>query len=260
MKPSFLGIIPARYASIRLPGKPLIEIDGKTMIQRVWEQASLSLEKLVVATDDDRIYNEVVKFGGYAINTNPAHQSGTDRCAEAAEIYKRDTGFLADVVVNIQGDEPFVAPEQISLLCAAFNQPDTLIATLIRKCTQTRDIFDPNQPKVVVDNVSNALYFSRNPIPYIRNKPREKWIHSSLHFKHIGMYAYRSSTLQELAKLEKSSLESTESLEQLRWLESGYRIKTVETTNETLSIDALEDLEQAKNTGLINSFILPQTE
>jgi len=257
--PSCLGIIPARYASSRLPGKALIDIDGKTMIRRVWEQVSNALDRIIVATDDDRIYKEVLEFGGYPIKTDPQHLSGTDRCAEALSIYKRDSGFSPEVVINIQGDEPYIDPEEIERLCLAFNEPDIQLATLIIKCYEKREVFDPNLPKVVTDTKGNAMYFSRNPIPFVRNKIEADWQPNQF-FRHIGMYGYRSKTLLELSCLKRSKLEEAEALEQLRWLESGYSIKTIETHKEAWSIDTIEDLEQGKKMGLIASYTLPGTK
>ncbi len=238
-----IGIIPARYASSRFPGKPLVNIAGKTMIQRVYEQAhkSGSLNEVVVATDDDRIFSHVRDFGGKALMTSPAHQSGTDRCAEVLTIH---TGF--DVAINIQGDEPFIDPAQIDLLVACFEKQDVCIATLIKKIATTEELFNTGIPKVVVDHMGKAIYFSRQTIPFQRNAPSQDWLHLHPYYKHIGIYGYRADTLAALTKLGVSTLEKAEALEQLRWIENGYAIQTAETTLETLSVDTPEDLEKIK--------------
>ncbi|MCZ4243947.1 3-deoxy-manno-octulosonate cytidylyltransferase [Pedobacter punctiformis] len=234
-----IGIIPARYASTRFPGKPLVMIDGKSMIQRVYEQAlkSICLSKVVVATDDERIVAEVVKFGGEYALTQSTHQSGTDRCAEVAEQY---SDF--DVVINIQGDEPFIDPAQIDLLASCFELDNTQLATLIKPVTQTEELFNTNSPKVIVNHAGEAIYFSRHPIPFIRNAEESEWVSQYPFFKHIGIYGYRTSVLKEITKLPASALEVAESLEQLRWIENGYKIQTKITKIETLAIDTPEDL------------------
>ncbi|MFA6276615.1 MAG: 3-deoxy-manno-octulosonate cytidylyltransferase [Pedobacter sp.] len=236
----FLGIIPARFASTRFPGKPLIDIGGKTMIQRVYEQALKSdLDKVVVATDDERIVAEVKRFGGDFILTSPNHQSGTDRCAE---VVQKLSGF--DVVINIQGDEPFIDPSQISLLSLCFNDETVELATLIKEISEDAELFNPNIPKVVINDNQQAIYFSRHPIPFIRNAEKEKWATTHQFYKHIGIYGYKATTLLKITKLLPSSLELAESLEQLRWLENGYQIKTKITTIETIAIDTPEDLQK----------------
>lgn len=234
-----IGIIPARYASTRFPGKPLVVINGKSMIQRVYEQAlkSTSLSKVVVATDDDRIIAEVVKFGGEYALTKSTHQSGTDRCAEVAEQYPD-----FDAVINIQGDEPFIDPAQIDLLASCFDSNNTQLATLIKPITQAEELFNANSPKVVINLAGEAIYFSRQPIPFIRSANESEWLNNYSFFKHIGIYGYRTSVLKEITKLPQSGLEIAESLEQLRWVENGYKIQTKITHIETLAIDTPEDL------------------
>jgi len=241
----FAGIIPARYASTRFPGKPLALIGNKSMIQRVYEQAGKSLDLVYVATDDLRIYDAVREFGGKVVMTDPSHMSGTDRCEEALDKIIAETGISIDVVINIQGDEPFIRPEQINLLKDCFSDQDAGIATLVRKTSPGEDIFNPNQPKVVIARNGDALYFSRAAIPYLRDHPKEEWSLRHTYFKHIGLYAYRSEVLKKLTKLDRSPLEITESLEQNRWIENGYRIRTAVTIWESFGIDTPEDLEKA---------------
>lgn len=235
----FLGIIPSRYNSSRFPGKPLVMLEGISMIERVYRQAqkTKSLNKIIVATDDDRIYAHVKNFGGEVVMTSATHQSGTDRCAEVISGFDENS----DVVVNIQGDEPFIQPEQVDLLCSCFENKQTCIATLVKKITDQKEINDPNIVKVVISKNMNALYFSRHPLPYNRNK-----INSLIYYKHIGIYAYKARTLKEIASLPVSHLEQAELLEQLRWLENGYTIKTIVTHLETISIDTPEDLEKLR--------------
>ena len=239
---NFIGIIPARYESSRFPGKPLAIIENKPMIQWVYENVAKSLKNVWVATDDDRIFNTVLKFGGKAVKTLSTHQSGTDRCAEAARILSKKIDF--DVVINVQGDEPFIEAEQIELLKSCFNS-STEIATLIKKIDSSEELFNPNRPKVVIDNKKNALYFSRSPIPYVRNAKEKDWHLSTNFWAHIGMYAYKTDVLQNITKLNSAKLESTESLEQLRWLENGFQIKTAETDHQSIGIDTPEDLGNA---------------
>jgi len=241
----FVGIIPARFASTRFPGKPLVNIAGKTMIERVYEQVSKALTDVYVATDDKRIFDAVLAFGGKAIMTSDKHRSGTDRCYEAFS--KLEEWF--DVVINVQGDEPFIQPEQIVELQRCFEEPKTQIATLAKKITE-KDGLDslqnPNNPKLVVNKQNEALYFSRSVIPYRRSAEPENWILLHPYLKHVGIYAYRADVLRELTLLEQSPLEIAESLEQLRWLENGYRIKVGFTDVETIGIDTPEDLEKVK--------------
>jgi 3-deoxy-manno-octulosonate cytidylyltransferase (CMP-KDO synthetase) len=236
-----LGIIPARYASSRFPGKPLVDIGGKSMIQRVYEQAKKCdhLTEVIVATDNDRIYNHVVAFGGVAVMTSADHQSGTDRCAEVALAHPQ-----YHVIINIQGDEPYIDPEQITKLAACFNTRDVQIATLVKKVKTEQELNNPNTPKVIVNKLSEAAYFSRSPIPHIRGEEPANWLEFYSFFKHIGIYGYRADVLQEITKLPISALEKAESLEQLRWIENGYRIKVAETELETYAVDTPEDLDK----------------
>ena len=253
----YLGIIPARYQSTRFPGKPLLKIDGKTMIQKVWENASRAMDLVVIATDNEKIKNEAENFGGNVIMTSPEHPSGTDRCAEAVRLYEETTGVAIDVVLNIQGDEPFLDPKQVKQLMSAYENPDVKIATLIKKIDQNEEIFDINEPKVTIDQNNFALYFSRSPIPFIRNHEKEEWINHAVYYKHIGMYGFTRETLRIISKMEKTSLEIAESLEQLRWLESGYPIKCLETDIDSLSVDSIEDLKKMKELGILQNFQLP---
>jgi 3-deoxy-manno-octulosonate cytidylyltransferase (CMP-KDO synthetase) len=241
---SILGIIPARYASTRFPGKPLVDIAGKSMIQRVFEQSKkcTHLTEVIVATDDIRIYDHVLGFGGVAVMTSPGHQSGTDRCAEVAWQHPQ-----YDVIINIQGDEPYIDPGQISKLASCFNNADTQIATLIKKVQDEQELFNVNSPKVVVNNLSEAVYFSRSPLPHIRGQEPQNWLNFYTYFKHIGIYGYRADVLEQITNLPVSPLEKAESLEQLRWIENGYRIKVAETELETFAVDAPEDLEKFRS-------------
>lgn len=234
-----LGIIPSRYASTRFPGKPLVQIAGKSMIRRVYEQASKStlLDAVVVATDDQRIADEVTSFGGRYIFTSDTHQSGTDRCAEVVSHFPD-----MDAVVNIQGDEPFIDPEQIDLVARCFDDPDVQLATLVKAITSAEDLFNTNIPKVVFNKLQEAIYFSRQTIPFVRNQMPEQWLLAHPYYKHIGIYGYTAAVLQAITLLPPSALELAENLEQLRWLENGYKIKVRITTLETLAIDTPEDL------------------
>ncbi len=240
---NLVGIIPARFASTRFPGKPLVDIRGKSMIQRVFEQAkkTKSLTEVYVATDDQRIYDHVKSFGGNVIMTSALHRTGTERCREVMTKLQTEN-VLADVAINIQGDEPFIHPEQIDLLASCFSNPDIHIATLIKKIKHADELANPNTIKVVVNKLNHALYFSRAAIPYLRDKYHETWINFHTYYKHIGIYAYRAGTLKNITALPQGSLEAAESLEQLRWLENGYVIHTVETEFESHSVDVPEDL------------------
>lgn len=240
----FIGIIPARYASTRFPGKPLADMKGKYMIQRVYEQARKVLDHVCVATDDDRIFNAVQSFGGEVVMTSTQHRSGTDRCFEAY----RTLGGHEDVVINIQGDEPFIKPEQIESLIACFDSPQVQIATLVRPFEASEGyeaLANPNSPKVVLNERHEALYFSRSIIPYLRGVEPAEWLSRHTYYKHIGMYGYRADVLGQITCLPQSSLELAESLEQLRWLQNGYTIKVGITTQETIGIDTPADLEKA---------------
>lgn len=237
-----LGIIPARYASTRFPAKPLADISGKSMIQRVYERASTSksLAKVVVATDHEKIYAHVKQFGGEACMTREDHQSGTDRCYEALS---QETEQF-DYVINIQGDEPFIAPEQIDLLASCFST-EVSLATLVKQIDSSAALLNPNVVKAVLDKDGYALYFSREALPHQRGISKEDWLKHGIFYKHIGIYGYQSKALAEIVKLPVSALEKAEALEQLRWLENGYKIKTRETAIESMGIDTPEDLEEA---------------
>lgn len=236
-----LGIIPARYASTRFLGKPLVDIQGKSMIQRVYEQASQcqSLARVIVATDDERIADEVGRFGGEVQFTSSTHQSGTDRCAEVSEHFPE-----YNTIINIQGDEPFINPGQIDLLVSCFATAGVQLATLIKAIHTQEELFNLNLPKVVINNLNQAIYFSRQTIPYQRGVEQQNWLDNHPYYKHIGIYGYSRQALLEITKLPPSSLEKAESLEQLRWIENGYAIQTAVTTLETVAIDTPEDLEK----------------
>ena len=238
----FLAIIPARYASTRFPGKPLVDINGQTMIERVYERVSSHFKYCCVATDDDQIFSVVNSFGGCAVMTSVEHRSGTDRCAEALMKMEQEHSITFDVVVNIQGDEPFVCEEHLTKIESCFDSSSTEIATLVKRFTPSEDIFDPNIPKVVISRDWNALFFSRSVIPHYRGLDCGNWQANHTYWKHIGMYAYRSDVLRDITKLPQGALEIVESLEQLRWLECGYSIKVAETVTETQAIDTPEDL------------------
>lgn len=242
---NFIGIIPSRYASSRFPGKPLAMIGGMSMIERVYRQASKELTDVVVATDDRRIYDAVKAFGGCVVMTSDRHRSGTDRVREAYH----NIGSTADVIINIQGDEPFIRPEQIAALKSCFDDPSVEIATLVRPFDKTggyEAISDPNTPKVVLDHKMNAIYFSRSVIPYVRNAEQSLWPEKTGYYAHVGLYAYRASVLDKITELPQSALELAESLEQLRWIESGYKIRVAVTDTQTIGIDTPADLEAAE--------------
>lgn len=238
----FIGIIPARYASTRFPGKPLALLGGRPVIQHVYEKAVAALGEAYVATDDERVYDTVRSFGGEAVMTRSDHQSGTDRIEEACEkICTR-----ADIIINIQGDEPFVHPSQLKTLQQLFDHPQTQIGTLGKHFESLEAVMNPNSPKIVTDKQGFALYFSRSMIPYIRGKEQQEWLTAFPYLKHLGIYAYRRDILREITQLSQSSLEKAESLEQLRWLENGYRIRVGITEVETVGIDTPEDLQRAE--------------
>lgn len=241
-----IAIIPARYASTRFPGKPLAILGGKPVIQRVYEQVTTVLDEAYIATDDERIYNKVQEFGGRVVMTSPNHKSGTDRIEEAVQ----KMGTDADIIINVQGDEPFIHPSQIEALIKCFDDPTTQIATLGKPFDKDADISlldNPNSPKIVVDNNSFALYFSRSVIPFIRGVEHNQWLGKYPFLKHLGIYAYRTQVLHEITRLPQSSLELAESLEQLRWLQNGYRIRVGTTNIETVGIDTPEDLQRAED-------------
>lgn len=240
----FIAIIPARYASTRFPGKPLADMGGKPMIQRVYEQVKRAVHDVWVATDDSRIFETVKAFGGKAVMTSTEHRSGTDRIQEAYSKIGEDF----DVVINVQGDEPFIQPEQIESLKECFDSKDVELATLVKPFKKEDGfdvLFNPNSPKVVINKKSEAIYFSRSIVPYIRDAHHTEWLDKHIFYKHIGMYAYRVDVLKAITQLPQSSLEKAESLEQLRWIENGYRIRVGYTDVETIGIDTPEDMERA---------------
>jgi 3-deoxy-manno-octulosonate cytidylyltransferase (CMP-KDO synthetase) len=239
----FTAIIPARYASTRFPGKPLAMLGGKTVIQRVYEQVTGVIGEAYVATDDERIRQAVEAFGGRAVMTRADHKSGTDRIEEAAE----KLGTTADVIINVQGDEPFIERSQIETLCALFDDASTQIGTLGKPFETMEAVGNPNSPKIVCDCRGFALYFSRSVIPFVRGKEQPLWLDSYPYLKHLGIYAYRREVLQQITKLPQSPLELAESLEQLRWLENGYRIRVGKTNVETVGIDTPDDLRRAED-------------
>ncbi|MFV0419425.1 MAG: 3-deoxy-manno-octulosonate cytidylyltransferase [Dysgonomonas sp.] len=240
----FIAIIPARYASTRFPGKPLADMNGKPMIQRVYEQVKKAVDEVWVATDDARIYDTVENFGGKAVMTSTDHRSGTDRIREA--YIKINKQF--DAIINVQGDEPFIQPEQIKALIDCFDSAEVELATLVKPFKKEDGfevLFNPNSPKVVINKKHEAIYFSRSIVPYIRDAHHTEWLDKHTFYKHIGMYGYRADVLNEITQLPQSSLEKAESLEQLRWIENGYRIRVGYTDVETIGIDTPEDMEKA---------------
>ncbi len=242
----FIGIIPARYASTRFPGKPLAMLGGKMVIERVYRQVEGIYDDVVVATDDERIMQAVQSFGGKAVMTSTSHRSGTDRCYEALTKVGADR---FDVVVNIQGDEPFIHASQLEAIRSCFSDDATDIATLVKPFTVSDGLDaleNPNSPKVVVNKKMEAMYFSRSVIPYFRGKDRGEWLAGHVYYKHIGLYAYRKDVLAAITSLPHGELERVESLEQLRWLENGYTIKVATTDVETIGIDTPEDLQRAE--------------
>lgn len=242
---NFIAIIPARYASTRFPAKPLALLGGKPIIQHVYERVVEVFPNVCVATDDERIAHTVEAFGGKAVMTSDTHRSGTDRCEEAF----RNLGGDADVVVNVQGDEPFIAASQLRALMECFNDPETQIATLVKPFPTDaayEQVANPNSPKVVVSDDGFALYFSRSVVPYLRGVPQEEWPAKHTYLKHIGLYAYRAEVLKRIASMPQSILECCESLEQLRWLQAGLRIKVGTTDVETIGIDTPDDLKRAE--------------
>lgn len=244
----YIGIIPARYASTRFPGKPLAEINGKSMIQRVYEQVQKVnlLKEIVIATDDTRIYNHVESFGGQVVMTSPDHKTGTERCYEAARKYF-DYSLNGDhIIINIQGDEPFIQPKQIETLIKCFYSDDAQIGTLVKRINNTDTLFSTNNAKVIINSDNKAIYFSRNPIPFMRDIDKKNWINHHTYFEHIGIYAYKYDILSQIVKLPTGKLEQAESLEQLRWLENNYSIYVEKTDIESFSIDTPEELEIAK--------------
>ncbi len=246
-----IGIIPARWASVRFPGKPLVKIGDKSMIHRVFEQSKKALNHVVVATDDDRIVDEVNSFGGQVVKTSTAHRSGTDRCMEALDIYEKKTNIKFDMVINIQGDEPFIQVKQITDIVECFEKNNKVeIATLIKKITDEEALFNPNNPKVIVNTNKEAIYFSRATIPYIVDVEKSEWLNAYTFYEHLGLYAYSVDVLRQITQLESSGLEKTESLEQNRWIENGFKITVIETDKANISIDTPEDLQNILREGL----------
>ncbi len=246
---NILGIIPARYASVRFPGKPLAILCGKPMIQHVYENASKAggLNDLAVATDDRRIYDAVTAFSGKAVLTSNRHPNGTSRCLEAVRQLEKTNRLHYDVVINIQGDEPFINPQQIEKVVSLFNRPEVEIGTLAKKITRNEELFSPHVVKVVSEKSGKALYFSRQAIPYVRNRPQEKWLNHADYYKHIGLYGYRRQTLESIVALPPGKAEEAEKLEQLRWLEQGYSIYISITEIESTGVDTPEDLSKLTN-------------
>lgn len=245
-----LGVIPARFASTRFPGKPLTMIGGKSLIQRVYDQCTqcIQLTEVAVATDDSRIFEHVTEFGGTAFITSDKHCSGTERIGEVLHILKReDPGRQFDVVVNIQGDEPFISPGQIEKVINCFRDSHVEISTLVKRINDSKELFDPNVVKAALNRNGNALYFSRQPIPYLRGVDESEWLHHHEYFKHIGIYAYKTQVLELIVNLTASPLEKAESLEQLRWIENGFSIIAAITDIETVAIDTPEDLSKLTN-------------
>lgn len=242
---AFIGIIPARFASTRFPGKPLADIAGKSMIRRVYEQATkcTALKEVVVATDDERIFAHVQAFGR-AVMTKASHRSGTDRCREAIEIVGKDRYSKHDVVVNIQGDEPFIHPLQIELLIGCFADEQVQVASLMKKIDNSSELFNENIVKVIVNKRQKAIYFSRATIPFLRGQEKDQWLKHGTWFRHIGLYAYRIDTLNQIGNMPESPLEKAESLEQLRWIENGIQIHMTETGMQHHAVDTPEDLEK----------------
>ncbi len=247
----FTAIIPARFASTRFPGKPLVLIGKKPMIQHVYERVAAVLPRVYVATDDIRIADAVKLFGGNVVMTDTAHTTGTDRCAEAVAQIDQLTRVKTDVILNIQGDEPFIREEQIVKLMDCFNDPNTEIATLVRLFKPSDELFGTNNAKVVIDKNKFAIYFSRSVIPFVRNHDKDVWLEKHTFYKHLGVYAYKKNILEAITKLQPSALELAESLEQNRWIENGFRIKTDITEFENLAVDTPEDLLKIINSGLL---------
>jgi len=238
----FIAVIPARFASSRFPGKPLAQLGGKRVIERVYEEVSKALDEVWVATDDRRIYGAVEGFGGKVVMTRSDHKSGTDRIAEAISIINSD----CDVVVNVQGDEPFIDRSQIETVCRCFDDPHTQIATIGKYFSTMDEVNNPNSPKIILDNAGYALLFTRATVPFVRGVRPEQWLSHYPYLKHLGLYAYRTDVLRQITRLPMSTLEQVESLEQLRWLQNGYKIKVGITDVETIGIDTPDDLIRAE--------------
>ncbi|MDZ7846391.1 MAG: 3-deoxy-manno-octulosonate cytidylyltransferase [Owenweeksia sp.] len=242
-----LGIIPARYGSTRLEGKPLADIGGKPMIQHVYERANQALHQVLVATDDERIARAVIGFGGKVVLTSHAHNTGTNRCLEAYDSYVNESGYHQEVIINIQGDEPMLDPGDIQMLGASFEHEQVQMATLISPLKTAEELWDDGVVKVVMDQNRDALYFSRSAVPHVRDAEKENWLKHHTFYKHIGMYAYRPKALQHFASLPQSSLELAEALEQNRWLEDGQKIRLEITKHQGISVDTPADLENVRN-------------
>lgn len=245
-----IGVIPARYESSRFPGKPLVIINGKSMIRRVYEQAlkCKNLSKVVVATDDERIVEHVNSFGGQVMMTAPYHRSGTERVSEVVEKLHRDNpDKLFEVAVNIQGDEPYIDPAQIDSLVSCFKDKDIQIATLIHKINSQEELLSPNVVKVIIDKIQKAITFSRAAIPFMRGVEIDRWLDHHTYYKHVGLYAYRTQVLEIITRLKPSPIEMIESLEQMRWIENGFFIHTELTKTDSISVDTPEDLLKLTN-------------
>ena len=239
-----LALIPARYGSSRFPGKPLALVNGKPMIQRVYQQTIKAFPNACVATDDTRIYDAVKGFGGQVVMTSPSHNSGTDRCLEALQNYTRESGETFDVVINVQGDEPYIQPEQLMQLGRCFEDSEVELATLVKRVKDKNELMNHNSPKVILDKDNWAIYFSRTPIPFPRDmEVTDEFVAATPFYRHIGLYGYRVGTLARICAMPQSFLEKTEKLEQLRWIENGLKIKVAETDFETHAVDTPEDLE-----------------
>ena len=249
------GIIPARYASTRFPGKPLVRLGDRSMVEWVYRRASKAFDTVAVATDDERIAEEVRRFGGNVVMTSPDHRSGTDRCSEALVLMQKEEGVKADVVVNVQGDEPFVDPNLLVRLADCFNDGSTQIATVVKPFEHVEDLLNPNNVKAVMTTAGRAVYFSRSPVPYIRGFVQDEWLNRHIFFWHLGLYAYRADVLVRLTQLPPSPLEIAESLEQNRWLENDYYIRIIQTQEENISIDTPDDLILAQQWIEKNSMI-----
>lgn len=243
---NILGVIPARYGSTRLEGKPLVDICGKPMIQRVYEQSKKVLDHVVVATDDKRIEEAVKAFGGNVVMTSKEHTTGTNRCLEAYEIVQKDSDVNFEAVINIQGDEPLLEPEQIRCLVSCFEDPKTELATLVMPVANEGDLFNESEVFVVYDKNKRALYFSRSVIPHIRGVHKTKWLQHHTFYKHLGMYGFTTDSLKEFAEMEQTKLELTESLEQNRWIENGGVIKIEITQHDSIPVDTIDDLEKVR--------------
>jgi 3-deoxy-manno-octulosonate cytidylyltransferase (CMP-KDO synthetase) len=240
------GIIPARFASSRFPGKPLALLGDNTMIEWVYRRAACAFDIVAVATDDERIAREVHRFGGRVVMTSPEHRSGTDRCVEALAIMQKETGSNADIVVNVQGDEPFVYPALLSRLAACFDDETTQIATVVKPFENADDLLNPNNVKAVMTSTGRAIYFSRSVIPYVRGFEQKEWTKRHTFYWHLGLYAYRADVLKRITQLQPSPLEIAESLEQNRWLENDFCIRVIQTEGENIAIDTPEDLVEAQ--------------